>query len=53
MAGVAHDIERCYRQTAAQVGNVPALRDCMTLDYTAYNIDQLDGRRIIRTVGSI
>jgi hypothetical protein len=47
MAGVIHDIERRYRKTTSQVGAAPdALRDCMTLDYTAYNIDQLDGRQI-------
>ena len=46
MVGVEHDIERCYQQTAARSGNVAGLRDCMTLDYTAYNIDQVDGRQI-------
>ena len=49
MTGVIHDIERCYGTTTRQVqaGAPPdALRDCMTLDYTAYNIDQLDGREI-------
>jgi hypothetical protein len=47
MAGVVHDIESCYRKTTSLVGAPPdALRDCMTLDYTAYNIDQLDGRQI-------
>jgi hypothetical protein len=46
MAGVIHDIVRCYRETAAHVGDVPGLRDCMILDYTAYNIDQIDGREI-------
>jgi hypothetical protein len=47
MAGVIHDIESCYRKTTSLLGAAPdALRDCMTLDYTAYNIDQLDGRQI-------
>ena len=47
MAGVIHDVERCYRTTSIQVGAPPdALRDCMTLDYTAYNIDQVDGRQV-------
>ena len=46
MVGVEHDIERCYRQIAARSGDVAGFRDCMTLDYTAYNIDQVDGRQI-------
>jgi hypothetical protein len=45
MNGVIHDIERCYHG-AAPAGDVVALRNCMLLDYTAYNIDQLDGRQL-------
>jgi hypothetical protein len=32
--------------TTPHLGDVPGLRDCTTLDYTAYNIDQIDGRQI-------
>lgn len=46
MAGVFHDVEKCYSETSAQLSNFEGLRDCMTLDYTAYNIDQVDGRQI-------
>ncbi len=45
MNGVIHDIERCYHG-AAPAGDVPGLRDCMLLDYTAYNIDQVDGPKL-------
>ena len=45
MSGVIHDINKCYLQTSPEVGNSLGLRDCMVLDYTAYNIDQVDGRR--------
>jgi hypothetical protein len=29
--------------TTPHLGDVPGLRDCTTLDYTAYNIDQING----------
>ena len=45
MKSVIHDIEGCYRRMAP-AGDVVGLRDCMLLDYTAYNIDQLDGRQL-------
>jgi len=32
--------------TTPHLGDVPGLRDCTTLDYTAYNIDLIDGRQI-------
>ena len=45
MKSVIHYIEGCYRRMAP-ADDVVGLRDCMLLDYTAYNIDQLEGRQL-------
>ena len=47
MSGVIHDVDQCCQENGTQMGPAPdGLRDCMELDYTAYNIDQVEGQQI-------
>ena len=44
---IIRDVEGCYVHAANQpIVQVYELRDCLILDYTAYNTDQVEGRQV-------
>ena len=48
MAGAIDDIGHCYASASGPILKIWALRDCMVLDYAAYQVDVTIGRRIFR-----